>query len=85
MPQIKTITTDEINGIKVTDECDNLAALTEFKGRQVKRATKVGSRIVVHLVGAAPGKLLVFGTASDYEKVVRRQFVPSSRTLPNRE
>jgi hypothetical protein len=83
MPQVKTLAGD-LSDIHVLDQHDNPVDLFRYSGRQVKRASRVGDRIIVHLVGAAPGELLVF-SPSTYEKAVRRTFVPPSRKPPNQE
>jgi len=77
MPQVKTLaSTSDSDGI-VTNQDGQIVDIREFIGRQVKRATRIGSRVVVHLVGAAPGELLVFQTPEDYEKSILRTFQPS--------
>jgi hypothetical protein len=77
MPEVKVLApAKDFTGI-VRDQNDKVVQLNSFIGRRIKRATRVGNRVAVHLVKAPPGELLVFETPGDYERVILREFVPS--------
>lgn len=73
MPEIKILApTSDFIGIVVTQD-DKPIDIREYSGRRIKRATRLGCRVVIHLVDAAPGELLVFQTPDDYERAIRRE------------
>jgi hypothetical protein len=77
MPEVKVLASaKDFTGI-VRNQDDKVVKLEGFIGRRIKRATRVGNRVAVHLVAAPPGELLVFETPEDYERVILREFVPS--------
>jgi hypothetical protein len=78
MPQIKTIRMIRPSGT-VCDNRDASIDIATFVGRTIKRSSRVGDKIVVHLVGAAPGELLIFSDPCDYERAVERCFQQPSR------
>lgn len=78
MPQVKILApAKDYDGIVRNQSDTRVNNIDEYTGRRVKRATRIGQRVVVHLVGAAPGELLVFESPEDYERAIRREFVTS--------
>lgn len=78
MPEVKIVASAaNLDGIVVRDQDDKIVDIREFADRKIKRATRVGQRVAVHLVGAAAGELLVFDSPNEYETAIRREFVTS--------
>ena len=77
MPEVKIVASAaDFVGI-VRDQNEKLVDLKQFNGRKVKRAVRVGRKVAVHLVEAAPGELLIFDSPDEYETAIRREFVTS--------
>lgn len=78
MPEVKVLAPAAKNftGI-VKDQSGRHVHLGEFVGRRIKRATRIGPRVVIHLVGAPAGELIVFDSPEDYENVILREFISS--------
>lgn len=77
MPEVKILApSQDFVGI-VRDQSDTVVDLHGFANRRIKRATRIGQRVAVHLVGAAPGDLLIFENPTDYEQAICREFLTS--------
>lgn len=78
MPEVKVLapSAKSFTGI-VKNQEGNAVHLGDLVGRKIKRATRIGQRVVIHLVGSPPGELIVFDTPEDYERVILREFIPS--------
>ena len=78
MPEVKVLApaAKSFTGIVKNQEGRDVH-LGDFVGRRIKRATRIGPRVVIHLVGAPAGELIVFDSPEDYETVILREFISS--------